>query len=99
MRYFAIVLTVLALALSLAGTASAATTTNSATLTVPAGQTKSVFLPCPDNTKNVKVKGHTDRGSVTVKSNAKSLPKGATMTVKNTTKMVATGTAQVTCTS
>jgi hypothetical protein len=99
MRYSAIVLAVLVMTFGLAGTASAATTSNSATLTVPAGQTKSVFLPCPDNTKNVRAKGHTDRGSVTVKANSKSLPKGATLTVKNTTKMVATGTATVTCTS
>lgn len=99
MRYSAIVLAVLALTLGSAGTASAATTSNSATLTVPAGQTKSVFLPCPDNTKTVTARAHTDRGSVTVKANSKNLPKGATMTVKNTTKKVATATGTVTCTT
>ena len=83
MRYSAIVIAVLVMTFGLAGTASAATTSSSATLTVPAGQTKAVFLPCPDNTKKVTAKGHTDRGSVTVKSNSKSLPKGATLTVKN----------------
>lgn len=99
MRYLAVVGAVLALSLGLAGTASAATTSKSATLTVPAGQTRSVFVSCPDNTKNVTTKAHTDRGSVTVKATAKSLPKGATLTVKNTTTKVATGTVTVTCTS